>query len=417
MVGSGLYSECRARLVSLLNRTAVCPVKPCTFDGVHQPAIDSAPPLSQLSSSSPSSMPFYGFSELFYTSLHLFNLSGRYSYSAFSSTAQRFCALPYSAVSASWQSGLYGAVPEARLRLQCFKAAWMSVILHEGLGFQRSNDTAAPERGMREEELSGREQKKEGRRSDAGEVVPTRIQVPPQPADAGGKRRRRLLQSDERRGGGGGAAADAEAGAPLLSAATAAQPTLAPASTEADELSAASVAVPSSAGAGGAIQSSEGDRPAAAAAAAAVRSPRATHSAFLVPISTAPNSQEEVQWSLGAVLTRLSSLVEAAQPQCEDEEEEEAGEEGFTLDGSIAAPVGRSVGGGSSQLRRLLRRMSRLSAGWVLLLCGATSGVMCAAVAALWWKDLRLFAPFEGQRRRVRKSASSSRISIVLRRW
>ena len=53
-------------------------------------------------------------------------------------------------------------MPEARLRSQCFKAAWVSVILHEGLGFQRSNATAVPESALREEELSGREKRREG---------------------------------------------------------------------------------------------------------------------------------------------------------------------------------------------------------------------------------------------------------------
>ena len=121
LTGTGDYDACRARLLGLLNLTAPCPLRPCTFNGVHQPLIDSAPALPTLAApaSSPASlgsspspspspppsafMPFYGFSELFYTSLHLFNLTGPYSYDTFSRTARAFCSLPYSVVHAAWK--------------------------------------------------------------------------------------------------------------------------------------------------------------------------------------------------------------------------------------------------------------------------------------------------------------------------
>ena len=117
LLGSGDYDACRARLVTLLNLTAPCPLRPCTFNGVHQPLIDSAePPTPQplpelASSASPSEpappsaqyMPFYGFSELYYTSLHMLNLTGRYSYNSFSRSTRAFCSLPYSQVHSSWK--------------------------------------------------------------------------------------------------------------------------------------------------------------------------------------------------------------------------------------------------------------------------------------------------------------------------
>ena len=147
-------------------------------------------------------------------------------------------------------------------------------------------------------------------------------------------------------------------------------------------------------------------------------------------MATMPDGQE-VQWTLGAVLTHLSALVEAEQPQCVEEGEEEEGD-GRLLGGAGKAgvraegePAGDGVVGSAATsppppLLQLLRRMARLSAGWVLLLCGVTSAVMCGLLGgALWWREQRLgaFGPVESSRKKLRRSASQQQISIVIRRW
>ena len=315
------------------------------------------------------------------------------------------------------------------MRSQCVKAVWMSVVLHEGLGFRRStaaassassadssNATALSAAGQsaagpREVVLSDREIGLAGRSSDEREVVPSaNDDTEPSAAGLSGKRRRLLQRSpagqreppqrDDVEGHGqpslsspaSGAAAALGDNLPALPPPAVSPPLRTPASSPA--------------------------QPARL---------RASHSASLLPIASMPNGQE-VQWTLGAALTHLSAAVQAQQPQCSQGEggENDAWQ---SDDGEDRADGGRSgeeegfagvSSVGSVGLGSFLRRMARLSAGWVLLLCGATSALMLLGLlcGAGWCQPRSAsFGPLDSTRKRLRKSASHQQISVVIRRW
>lgn len=68
--GTGNYDQCQLVLKELLNLPKACLQTPCSFDGVYQPLINF------------SAMEFYGFSEYWYTTNDVLDVSGPYSYSA-----------------------------------------------------------------------------------------------------------------------------------------------------------------------------------------------------------------------------------------------------------------------------------------------------------------------------------------------
>lgn len=72
--GIGNFDQCQTALKNLLNLRKPCPLT-CSFDGVFQPLINFT------------SMEFYGFSEYWYTSNDVLDVSGPYSYSSFREAA------------------------------------------------------------------------------------------------------------------------------------------------------------------------------------------------------------------------------------------------------------------------------------------------------------------------------------------
>ena len=321
--GSGQYEKCRELLLPLLNKTVSCPIEPCSFNGVHQPVIDSAPrpePSTLISASASSAlsavsyMPFYGFSELFYTSLHLFNLTGLYSYSAFSTAAHAYCSQPWAYVEKSWKKGVYGSVVEMRVRLQCFKAAWMSVVLHDGLGFRRGATVDVEEVVVGAEDMTRKEARREGKQKDAKEVVAVDESVVTPSGEAEEQtHNRRLLQHDNSNNG---TVEDEEEltdppdsspkppsssqdfGAAAQPFMTNAPPSLAEENGDDEEEPATSVPSASPPAATPDGVPSPPSLP-----------PVRLHSVSLTPIASTPSGQE-VQWTLGAVLMQLSKRLE-----------------------------------------------------------------------------------------------------------
>jgi hypothetical protein len=80
-------------------------------------------------------MEFFGTSEFFYTMRDTLRIAGRYSASDFSKRAQDYCKTDWSLLEERFKQNLYPYADQHRLRSQCGKSAWMSLILHEGLGF------------------------------------------------------------------------------------------------------------------------------------------------------------------------------------------------------------------------------------------------------------------------------------------
>lgn len=132
VIGTGSFSECLALQQPLLDRDAECSHPPCLFHGVHVPAIDFK------------SNQFIGVSEYWYSSHDVFNLGGTYDYTTYQKAAQDFCAEEWPVLEAKLSQKHYkDQVTLSRLQMQCFKAAWVVTVLHEGLRLPRLGDANA----------------------------------------------------------------------------------------------------------------------------------------------------------------------------------------------------------------------------------------------------------------------------------
>ncbi|KAF9218174.1 hypothetical protein BS17DRAFT_648542, partial [Gyrodon lividus] len=121
------------------------------FNGVHVPPINF------------SSSHFIGVSEYWYSSDHVFGLGGPYDFVQYERAASQFCARGWGSIveqhERSREAGLIGGDGEvmqdgqvietgvwgerveiSRLQMQCFKAAWVANVLHEGIGIPRIVD-------------------------------------------------------------------------------------------------------------------------------------------------------------------------------------------------------------------------------------------------------------------------------------
>ena len=150
-LGTGSFGQCLQRVSPLLNRSAPCPDTPCLFNGVYVPPIDF------------SVSHFIGVSEYWYSSEHIFGLGGAYDFVQYERAALDFCGKNWPDIlqmhEQARQRGRLGGngeveeggrvvgldkwgdkVEASRLQMQCFKAAWIVNVLHEGLGMPRIVD-------------------------------------------------------------------------------------------------------------------------------------------------------------------------------------------------------------------------------------------------------------------------------------
>jgi Golgi nucleoside diphosphatase len=152
LLGTGSFEQCMEKTAPLLNKTAPCPDTPCLMNGVHVPAIDF------------SVSHFIGVSEYWYSSEHVFGLGGPYDFVQYERAASKFCARPWTSIVEEHEDarrkyhvlGGDGEVEKdgelveignwsdkvelSRLEMQCFKAAWIANVLHEGIGMPRIVD-------------------------------------------------------------------------------------------------------------------------------------------------------------------------------------------------------------------------------------------------------------------------------------
>ena len=171
LIGTGSFTQCLDRTAPLLNKNAPCNTAPCLFDGVHVPAINF------------DSSHFIGVSEYWYSSEHVFGLGGPYDYVQYERAATEFCGRDWSGIVEEherWKAqGLRGGDGEVikdgevvevgkwdknvelpRLQMQCFKAAWIANVLHEGIGIPRivdpeGNSTTSGEQVAHQAETKG----------------------------------------------------------------------------------------------------------------------------------------------------------------------------------------------------------------------------------------------------------------------
>ncbi|EJU00157.1 hypothetical protein DACRYDRAFT_23162 [Dacryopinax primogenitus] len=140
--GTGSFPQCLRLVEPLLNKNAPCPDTNCLFNGVSVPPIDFS--VSR----------FIGVSEYWYSSEHVFGLGGAYDFVQYERAAIDFCSKDWDSIVAHHLASKSALAPTAtdirvhsrrdvdlaRLELQCFKAAWIVNVLHEGIGLPRIVD-------------------------------------------------------------------------------------------------------------------------------------------------------------------------------------------------------------------------------------------------------------------------------------
>ncbi|KAH9048578.1 nucleoside phosphatase family-domain-containing protein [Lactarius hengduanensis] len=155
--GTGSFDRCLTETSPLLNKSAPCPDAPCLFNGVHVPPINF------------SVSHFIGISEYWYSSEHVFGLGGPYDFVQYERAAQEFCGKPWNEIlrmheasrkglpggngddKGAKASGRGDKVEVSRLQMQCFKAAWVINVLHDGLGMPRIVDSGGNDTSQADE--------------------------------------------------------------------------------------------------------------------------------------------------------------------------------------------------------------------------------------------------------------------------
>ncbi|GLB34594.1 putative GDA1 CD39 NTPase family protein [Lyophyllum shimeji] len=149
--GTGSFVQCMQTTAPLLNTTAPCPDSPCLMNGIHVPPIDF------------SVSHFIGVSEYWYSSEHVFGLGGPYDFVQYERAAAKFCSRSWEGIMKEHEvmkakhrlggdgeveidgevvevGNWHPSVERSRLEMQCFKAAWIANVLHEGIGIPRLTD-------------------------------------------------------------------------------------------------------------------------------------------------------------------------------------------------------------------------------------------------------------------------------------
>jgi len=129
--GTGEFEECVSRTSPLLNKNAPCLDEPCLFNGVHVPSIDF------------SVNHFIGISEYWYSTHDVWDAAGGvYDFVDFERNAVAYCNQEWDSILGDFSAGTRWneRVDLSRLQMQCFKAAWIINILHEGIGIPRIVD-------------------------------------------------------------------------------------------------------------------------------------------------------------------------------------------------------------------------------------------------------------------------------------
>ncbi|XP_073239476.1 ectonucleoside triphosphate diphosphohydrolase 4-like isoform X1 [Porites lutea] len=126
LIGTGEYYKCQKLILPLLNLTTPCPRQPCSFNAVYQPHIDY------------NQVEFYGFSEYWYSMHDVLRIGGQYKATAMKKAVEEFCKTRWSVLVNRHAKGLYPHADAHRLQFQCFKAAWVTTVLHQGFKFPQN---------------------------------------------------------------------------------------------------------------------------------------------------------------------------------------------------------------------------------------------------------------------------------------
>jgi len=126
LVGTGSLEQCLDLQVPILAKDMDCHDDPCLFGGVHAPTIDF------------DVNHFIGVSEYWHTTNDVFDMGGSYDYATYSSKVEAFCARDWESILVDLKRQKWGKkLDEDKVRMVCFKAAWIMNVLHEGFGVPR----------------------------------------------------------------------------------------------------------------------------------------------------------------------------------------------------------------------------------------------------------------------------------------
>ncbi|BEJ15767.1 hypothetical protein CspHIS471_0503720 [Cutaneotrichosporon sp. HIS471] len=131
-VGMGDFTQCLNDLKPLLKHDEPCDAAHCLFGGMATPRIDF---------SRADQRGFIGISEYWYTAHQVLGLGGVWDWAEWERGMGDFCAQDWTVIEAKVQSSEgWADVDLARLQMQCFKGAWISNVLHNGIGVPRLTD-------------------------------------------------------------------------------------------------------------------------------------------------------------------------------------------------------------------------------------------------------------------------------------
>ncbi|VDP03269.1 unnamed protein product [Soboliphyme baturini] len=130
--GAGCFYTCMNDLKRIITENVSCNEPRCSLQGIYQPAIDY------------NEMEFYGMSEYWFTSNDVFTLGTSYDRQKFLYSSSEYCSTNWSIIWRRFSRKLYPKADENRLRMQCFKSAWASVLLHTAFGFPENVSTFHP---------------------------------------------------------------------------------------------------------------------------------------------------------------------------------------------------------------------------------------------------------------------------------
>ncbi|KAL5471525.1 hypothetical protein EMCRGX_G029648 [Ephydatia muelleri] len=124
--GVGNFYGCRRALRPLLHTNQA--THPC-FDGSCSDSFLSPPSVEYRH------LEFYGLSEFWYSMHDLLLVGEDYSRADFERAAKGFCETNWKTLLSRFRNNLYPTADIYRMKSQCLKSSWLSLIIHDGFGF------------------------------------------------------------------------------------------------------------------------------------------------------------------------------------------------------------------------------------------------------------------------------------------
>ncbi|CAI2351182.1 unnamed protein product [Caenorhabditis sp. 36 PRJEB53466] len=127
--GSGQWDTCLAQVSSLIGdkNKPVCSEEMCFLRHVPAPSVNL------------SNVQLYGFSEYWYTTNN-FGAGGDYDFEKFAEEVRMFCKKEWDDIQEGFKKNEFPNAEFERLETNCFKAAWVASVLHEGFNVDKKQN-------------------------------------------------------------------------------------------------------------------------------------------------------------------------------------------------------------------------------------------------------------------------------------